>query len=301
MVRSPRRLDLLPVSPNLGGTDSEGRLWDNVWVDMPEFRRDLYRGTASYYDRFRVPYPRALSDDLLERAGVSGDGRLLDLACGTGQISFALRRSFGEVWAVDQEADMIRFAQRKAERAGVRNIKFITSSAQALLAPEESFDLIAIGNAFQRLPRETVAAKVRGWLRPGRYVALLWSEPPWHGDAPWQTAMSTLFDRWMTTIGAHSRVPPGWEQARIARPDHVILQDAGMHPVGKYQFLTAHEWTPDALIGFVYSTSFLSREALGDHADRFERDLRDEINAADPTVQLSQTIDFAYELARRPA
>jgi len=105
----------------------------------------------------------------------------------------------------------------------------------------------------------------------------------------------------MTQVGAHSRVPPGWEQARIERPDRVILQDAGMQPIGKYQFFTTHEWTPETLIGFVYSTSFLSRDALGDNADRFEDDLRHEINTSEPSGHLTQTIDFAYELDRRPA
>ena len=55
-----------------------------------EFRRDLYRGTAGYYDRFRVPYPAGLVGDLADRTGADGTGRLLDLACGTGQLSFAL-------------------------------------------------------------------------------------------------------------------------------------------------------------------------------------------------------------------
>src|SRR5580658_10084892 len=70
-----------------------------------EFRRDLYRGIAHDYDRFRVPYPRSLIDDLAGRSGAAGRGRLLDLACGTGQVTFALAGRFGEVWAVDQEPD----------------------------------------------------------------------------------------------------------------------------------------------------------------------------------------------------
>jgi ubiquinone/menaquinone biosynthesis C-methylase UbiE len=268
-------------------------------VDAPEFRPDLYRGTAADYDRFRVPYPQTLIDDLLGRAEVRGDGRLLDLACGTGQISFGMRGSFAEIWAVDQEPDMIGFAQRKAVESGVRNITFATSSAQEFVAPGESFDLIAVGNAFHRLPRDAVASKARVWLRPGGYAALVWSQPPWEGNAPWQTAMSAVCDRWMTKLGAHSRVPPGWEQSRNERPDDVILRDAGMQPVGQYQFPTPHEWTPETLTGFVFSTSVLSRAVLGGHADRFAGDLRAEIIAVEPNGRLSQTIDFAYQLARR--
>ena len=78
-----------------------------------EFDRDLYRGTAGDYDRFRVPYPQSMIDDLLERAQPSGHGWLLDLACGTGQITFAVSRQFAEVWAVDQEVDMIDVVRGK--------------------------------------------------------------------------------------------------------------------------------------------------------------------------------------------
>src|SRR5450759_101639 len=80
---------------------------DNGPVDDSEFRADLYQGTASYYDRFRVPYPPGLIDDLAERTGADGQGRLLDLACGPGLISFAMHGHFREIWAVDQEPDMI--------------------------------------------------------------------------------------------------------------------------------------------------------------------------------------------------
>lgn len=274
---------------------------DNGGVDELKFRADLYRGTAEDYDRFRVPYPADLIADLLERAEVDGTGRLLDLACGTGQISFALHRSFAEVWAVDQEPDMIRVGREKAAEAGVRNIRFLRSTAEDLRASEESFDLVALGNAFQRVRRETVARNARRWLRPGRYLALLWSESPWRGEAPWQQAMSATFDRWLTKVNAHDRVPAGWEQVRAERPDREVLQAAGFEVVGSYQFPMAYQWTPEALVGFVSSTSFLSHDVLGDLAEEFEADLRRELASSDPTGGFSQTIDFAYELARGPA
>ena len=36
----------------------------------PEFRTDLYRGTARFYDEFRVAYPPPMLDDLLTRADI---------------------------------------------------------------------------------------------------------------------------------------------------------------------------------------------------------------------------------------
>lgn len=41
----------------------------------PRFPSDAFVGTATYYARFRPPYPRALIRDLLDRSGATGQGR----------------------------------------------------------------------------------------------------------------------------------------------------------------------------------------------------------------------------------
>jgi SAM-dependent methyltransferase len=269
-------------------------------MDDPQFRSDLYRGTASYYDRFRVPYPQSLFDDLLRRTGTSGEGGLLDLACGPGLIGFALHDRFREVWAVDQEPGMIDVARQKAAAAGISTMRFMTSAAEESSLPEDSFDLIAIGNAFHRMQRAAVAARVMRWLRPGKYVALLWGGSPWDGPDPWQRAMSETMERWRARAQAHDRIPPRYDENRKRRPDSDVLRDAGFESAGSYRFSVAWEWTPDTLIGFAYSTAVVSRDALGDLAPGFEEDLRHAVRACEPSGVMRQSIEFAYELARRP-
>jgi len=265
-------------------------------VDDPRFRSDLYRGTAGYYDRFRPPYPPGLLADLTHRSGARDEGSLLDLGCGPGLISFAMHDQFSDILAVDQEPGMIEVARQKAKTAGITNIRFLVSAAEDLSVPGESFDLVAIGNAFHRMPRADVAARVLRWLRPGQFLALLWGGSPWEGPASWQQAMSATMARWR----ADDRVPPRYDENRSQRPDSGILRDAGFQLAGSYQFSVSWDWTPEALIGFAYSTSVLSRAALGDLAAGFEQDLRQEVRAAEPSGVLRQTITFAYELARRP-
>ena len=155
-----------------------------------DFRPDLYRGTAPFYDRYRPPYPEALFDDLRQRVPLSGHGRVLDLACGTGQIAFALARHAAEVIAVDQEGESVTFAQAKAEAAGVSNITLVTDSAETMIL-HGPFELVAVGNAFQRLNRPIVARRIFSLLQPGGAVALLWGDSPWAGDLPWQTALGS--------------------------------------------------------------------------------------------------------------
>lgn len=268
--------------------------------DAIEFDPDLYRGTAGCYDRFRVPYPQEMLDDLLDQTQPSGHGRLLDLACGTGQITFAIAERFAELWAVDQEPDMIEEVRAKAATAGARHVHTVVSPAEALDAPAGAFELVAIGNAFHRLRREAIATKALRWLQPDGSIALLWSTGPWTGEADWQRALSELLTSWKTKVGAQRRVPVGWDEARRDRPDLAVLTAAGFRPVRSARFPKRHQWTMKALIGFVYSTSFLPRAVLGDHAKAFESDLRRELDQFAKGDNLTDTIDFAYELACRP-
>jgi SAM-dependent methyltransferase len=71
----------------------------------------------------RVLNPEAMIADLVRRAQVSQRGRLLDLACGTGQLAFPLRRWFSEVWAVDQEPDMVEVVRAKAAAMGAGDVR----------------------------------------------------------------------------------------------------------------------------------------------------------------------------------
>ena len=179
-----------------------------VGMTSPQFRTDLYRGTAEYYDRFRPGYPDELIDALAARTGADGTGSLLDLACGTGQVSFALGAKFASIWAVDQEPDMVRVASAKARASGDTGLfRFVTCAAEELSAPEQAFNLVTIGNAFHRLPREAVAGGVLRWLKPGGYLALLWGGSPNYGNAPWQQALRDQMQRWQLRPGAEQRVP----------------------------------------------------------------------------------------------
>jgi SAM-dependent methyltransferase len=299
--------------------------WGTV-SDEPSFRTDLFRGTAGYYDRFRLPYPRVLIDDLVRRAGASGQGRLLDLACGTGQLAFALRPWFAEVWAVDQEPDMVAMVRSKAagaistgetgETAGAAvisgaaevageaggRIVAVVSSAEELDVPAGHFSLITIGNAFHRLPRDHVARLCYGWLAPGEFLALCWSSGTQAGPLDWQVALGRWLRRWRDALGGGNRVPDNWNQAREQRPDADVLTAAGFELVGRFEFPVPHQWTLPELAGYARSLSVLPASALAgaDQSAALEDSLTAELAPFLVDGHLTETVSFAYELARKP-
>ena len=270
-------------------------------ADEVRFAAGLYGGSAGYYDRYRLPYPEAMLADLVLRAGVSQRGRLLDLACGTGQLAFPLRRWFSEVWAVDAEPDMVELVRAKAAAGGAGEIRAIVSSAETLHAEPEYFDLAVVGNAFHRLDRDLTAGRVLGWLKPGRHLAVCWSSSPWAGEGGWPRALAATLDRWMAALGAEGRSPAGWDLARQRRPDLQVLSDAGFEEAGRHEFPVEHCWSLPELAGYIRSTSFLPVSVLGDQAAAFDADLAAALGPHGDGDAFTETVSFVYELARRPA
>ena len=164
-------------------------------ADEVRFRAGLFRGCAGYYDRYRLPYPEAMITDLVRRAQVAEGGRLLDLACGTGQLTFPLRRWFrrgvGGGPGTGDGGSGPGQGGRGAE-VGAAKVRAVVASAEDLDAEPESFALAVVGNAFHRLDRDLVAGRCLSWLRPGGGLALCWSSQPWIGEAAWQRALAAM-------------------------------------------------------------------------------------------------------------
>lgn len=267
-------------------------------VPKPRFRRDLFQGTAEYYERFRPGYPTALFDDLRARVPLGAQSRVLDLACGTGQVAFALAHEVAAVSAIDQEAEFIAFGKRKAERLGLANVRWLVGEAESVDL-EGAFDLAAIGNAFHRLDREVVARRLVPHLEPHGCIALVWSETPWIGERAWQRVLDETLERWQDMLGARDRIPVDWEEAIDRDPHADVLRRAGLDYEGSFEFATTLRWSVDSLMGFIASTSFLNRSVVGSAQHAFETDIRGQLLACQPDGVFEQEQASGYELARR--
>jgi len=78
----------------------------------------------------------------------SGSGNILDLACGTGDLTRALYKKGFVVTGLDISGNMLEVAKKKlsrvGEKAGVKIPEFILGSAEEIPFGEESFDAVTI-------------------------------------------------------------------------------------------------------------------------------------------------------------
>jgi len=60
-----------------------------------------------------------------------------------------------------------------------------------------------------------------------------------------------------------------------------------------------HTWTPDTLIGLLYSSSLQLRGVLGDRTEEFERDLRARLLRLAPDDRFVDDIEFTIISSKR--
>jgi demethylmenaquinone methyltransferase/2-methoxy-6-polyprenyl-1,4-benzoquinol methylase len=113
--------------------------------------------------------------------------RVLDLGCGTGDLTINIARLAGESVAItgfDYSLPMLERARQKADKAGLRNrINFIHGEATQLPFPDGHFDCVGISFAFRNLTYKNPLAfphlaEVKRVLKSGgRYVIVESSQP----------------------------------------------------------------------------------------------------------------------------
>jgi SAM-dependent methyltransferase len=115
-----------------------------------------------------------LTEHVLRLAGIERGMRVLDVGCGTGDVSFLAARLVGPtgvVVGVDRAAEAIEVARRRAAAARLPNVRFLAQDA-ARIGPDTPFDAV-IGRLVLMYVAEPVALlrNLRHNLRPGGVVA----------------------------------------------------------------------------------------------------------------------------------
>jgi ubiquinone/menaquinone biosynthesis C-methylase UbiE len=100
--------------------------------------------------------------------GLRGDETVLELGCGPGYFSIALRDAtpHGRLVLFDLQPEMLRMARERVGRSGA--VTTIAGNAMTLPFPAEAFDVVFIAAVLGEVPdRERCLEEVRRVLRPG--------------------------------------------------------------------------------------------------------------------------------------
>lgn len=116
---------------------------------------------------------------MLDMVALQPGEQVLDVACGTGLVSFRIRDSIGEdgtVVGTDISGEMIEMARRVAAERRIGNIRFERCDAEDLKLDCEPFDAAVCALGLMYVPNPVKAVEeMRRLLKPGgRIGAAIW-------------------------------------------------------------------------------------------------------------------------------
>ena len=112
------------------------------------------------------------AENFIARLGITPGTRVLDIACGTGNLSIPAARAGAVTTGVDIAANLLEQARQRAAAEGL-TIQFDEGDAENLSYEDESFDLVVSMYGAMFAPRpEKVAAEMARVTRPGGAIAM---------------------------------------------------------------------------------------------------------------------------------
>jgi SAM-dependent methyltransferase len=121
---------------------------------------------AGAYDRTRPGYPAAAIDRAVAELHLGRKSTVLDLAAGTGKLTWLLRERFDRVLAVEPDDDMRAYIGAGA----------LAGSAEAIPLGDDAVDAVVVGEAFHWFDARRAFAEIARVLRPAGGLAVVANE-----------------------------------------------------------------------------------------------------------------------------
>jgi len=252
---------------------------------------------AGFYHQYRRGYPPAVIDTLTGAFGLTGSDFVIDLGCGTGQLTLPIARRVQAVAGVDPEPDMLARARQAAAEQGVRNASWLLGAdtdipALAALLGDRRAGAVTIGQALHWMRyRELIPALVP-LLRPGGGIAVITNGTPmWLQDSPWSRALRGFLEQWLGTSPANTCGTDDASQQRYRD----TMTEAGLD-VTETRYDYTGELDLDHLVGGVYSALPAQRLPPPDQRTAFA----DQISrAVTPHAPFTEPVPVRMLLGRR--
>lgn len=215
---------------------------------------------VDFYHRYRRGYPPAAIDALVEGLGLTADDIVVDLGCGTGQLTLPVAGRVRAVVGVDPEPDMLVRARQAAAEQGVANVSWMLGAdtdmpALGCLLGDRTVGAVTIGQALHWMQYQELFRALAPLARSGGGVAVVTNGTPmWLQDTDWSRALCGWLEQW---LGSRPAAACGTDDASQRRYRDG-LASAGFDVIGatvEYR----DELSFDQVVGGVYSALPASR------------------------------------------
>ena len=126
---------------------------------------------AAEYDRRRPAYPDELVDQACQVAGIGRGDHVLEVGCGSGQLTRALAARGLRVTALEPGKNLIALARQNV--AGAGKVEFVNAQFEDALLSREQFRVVFSASAFHWVDPKVSWQKAADVLVPGGTLALM--------------------------------------------------------------------------------------------------------------------------------
>ena len=126
---------------------------------------------AAEYDRHRPAYPDELIDQACRVAGIGSGDQVLEVGCGSGQLTRALLARGLRVTAVEPGQNLIALARQNLDGAGA--VEFVNAQFEDAPLPRGQFQAVFSASAFHWVDPKVSWQKAADVLVPGGTLALI--------------------------------------------------------------------------------------------------------------------------------
>ena len=131
----------------------------------------VFNEVAVEYDRHRPTYPDALIDQACEVAGIGSGDRVLEIGCGTGQLTRSLLARGLRVTALEPGDQLLRVAEENLKDAG--DVEFVHARLEDTQLPSGSYEAVFSASAIHWVDPDLSWQKMADALAPKGTLALI--------------------------------------------------------------------------------------------------------------------------------
>ncbi|MCB8823016.1 class I SAM-dependent methyltransferase [Microvirga rosea] len=239
--------------------------------------KDHFSARSSDYAAYRPTYPAALVDYLAGLCRTTDT--VLDVGCGTGQLSVLLAERFGSVIATD--------ASRKQIESAVQHdrVSYRVAPAEQSGLPSQSVDLITVAQAAHWFDLPAFYKEARRVGKPGAILALIT-----YGVIEADSEIDPVIRRFYKDV-----IGPYWPPERRHVEEGYRSFDFPFEELSTPAMAITVEWRADDLIGYADTWSAV-REAervLGRQPiEQFASDLRSAWGSPDRRREIRFPLSF---------
>jgi len=152
--------------------------------------RALFDRSAEAYDTARPGYPERMIEDLIRGSGVPEAGRILEVGCGTGQLTCPLAERGFEITAVELGRKLSKLAEKNLKL--YPNATVVCADFERWDVEPNAYDLVVSAQAFHWIEPTIGYPKVHAALRAGGSLALVWNLFP-GSEAPVYRSLDEVY------------------------------------------------------------------------------------------------------------